>query len=198
MPKIIGLTGGIATGKTQVSNYLKSLGISVIDADIVTKQVESKGQPGLTAIIDNFGDEFLNEDGELDRQRFGNMVFSSNRSLTKLIRVINPFIEQEIYHQIELHSSEKVIVLDAPTLFENGYNSIVDEIVLVYADPTTQLTRLMNRNQLETADAMKRISSQWPLTIKQELADVVFYNSGEFNLTKQQIDNWIKKENFKE
>ncbi|WP_268912953.1 dephospho-CoA kinase [Lentilactobacillus sp. SPB1-3] len=198
MPKIIGLTGGIATGKTQVSNYLKSLGISVIDADIVTRQVESKGQPGLAAIIDNFGDEFLNEDGELDRQRFGNMVFSSKRSLTKLIRVINPFIEQEIYHQIELHSSENVIVLDAPTLFENGYNSIVDEIVLVYADPTTQLTRLMNRNQLATADAMKRIASQWSLTIKQELADVVFYNSGEFNLTKQQIDNWIKKENFKE
>ncbi|GAY72833.1 dephospho-CoA kinase [Lentilactobacillus kosonis] len=198
MTKIIGLTGGIATGKTQVSNYLKSLKIPIIDADLVARDVESKDQAGLAAIIDNFGSDFLDANGELNRRKLGNLVFSSKIELSKLIRVINPFIEAEIYRQIDYYSAKELVVIDAPTLFENGYNSIVDEIVVVYADPTTQLARLMKRNQLSIADATKRIASQWPMTIKQELADIVFYNSGKFELTKQQINDWLKKEKFKE
>ncbi len=196
MSKIVGLTGGIATGKTQVSNYLKTFGIPIIDADIVTKMVEAKGHEGLVAIISEFGEDFLDVNGELDRKKLAQTVFSSDSELKRLVRVINPFIGSEIYRQINELKDQKLVVLDAPTLFENGYNSIVDETVVVYTDPVTQLSRLINRNQLSITDAMARINSQWSLETKRDLADVIIYNSKEFDLTKLQIDDWLRNEEF--
>ncbi|AQW21945.1 dephospho-CoA kinase [Lentilactobacillus curieae] len=196
MSKIVGLTGGIATGKTQVSNYLKTFGIPIIDADIVTKMVEAKGHEGLVAIISEFGEDFLDVNGELDRKKLAQTVFSSDSELKRLVRVINPFIGSEIYRQINELKDQKMVVLDAPTLFENGYNSIVDETVVVYTDPVKQLSRLINRNQLSITDAMARINSQWSLETKRDLADVIIYNSKEFDLTKLQIDDWLRNEEF--
>lgn len=196
MSKIVGLTGGIATGKTQVSNYLKTFGIPIIDADIVTKMVEAKGHEGLVAIISEFGEDFLDVNGELDRKKLAQTVFSSDSELKRLVRVINPFIGSEIYRQINELKDQTMVVLDAPTLFENGYNSIVDETVVVYTDPVTQLSRLINRNQLSITDAMARINSQWSLETKRDLADVIIYNSKGFDLTKLQIDDWLRNEEF--
>ncbi|WP_283678277.1 dephospho-CoA kinase [Lentilactobacillus sp. Marseille-Q4993] len=194
MPKVIGLTGGIATGKSTVSDYLAQKGIRIIDADLVTRKVQSKGTPGLTAIENAFGAEVINDEGELNRKRLGNIVFGDNEQLTKLVRIINPFISNEVYNQINLASNEELVVFDAPTLFENGFANMVDEIVMVTTDSRTQMTRLINRNSLDVATASKRIGSQWPLRVKQELSNYIIYNNSNLVGLYYQVDKWLEKE----
>lgn len=194
MTKLIGLTGGIATGKSVVSDYLHQQGIPVIDADIVTHQVEQTGTPGLQALVDAFGQRILLADGALDRQALGRIVFNNPADLKQLVRIIDPFIREEILSQLKRYRDTEMTVLDAPTLFENGYVHLVDEVVVVYCDPVTQLQRLMKRNKLSIVSATKRIRNQWPLQTKCDLADTIIYNSGTMTTTLTQVDRWLAKE----
>lgn len=194
MTKLIGLTGGIATGKSVVSDYLHQQGIPVIDADIVTHQVEQTGTPGLQALVDAFGQRILLADGALDRQAIGRIVFNNPADLKQLVRIIDPFIREEIFSQLKRYRDAELTVLDAPTLFENGYVHLVDEVVVVYCDPVTQLQRLMKRNKLSIVSATKRIRNQWPLQTKCDLADTIIYNSGTMTTTLTQVDRWLAKE----
>ncbi len=194
MVKIIGLTGGIATGKSAVSNFLKQSGIYVIDADQITHQVEQPGQKGLQAIVSEFGNQILDANGELNRQDFAAKVFANKLSMKKLVRAINPFIRDEFFNQLKKHQTENLVVFDAPTLFENGFNDIVDEIIVVYCDPVVQMARLIKRNHLTVSDASKRINSQWPIQVKCQLADFIIYNSRNLQNTEGQVKDWLKEE----
>lgn len=194
MTKLIGLTGGIATGKSAVSSYLKENQVPIIDADLITHQVEKKGQGGFNAIVDQFGKRILTKDGQLDRKQLGRLVFNHSAELKKLVRTIDPFIRLEITKQFEQRTGADLVILDAPTLFENGYAHIVDEVVVVYCDPVTQLHRLMVRNQLSISQASQRIKNQWPLQTKCDLADTIIYNSGSLAHTNEQIDKWLENE----
>lgn len=194
MTKLIGLTGGIATGKSLVSDYLRQQGIPIIDADLVTHKVEQKGTEGLKALSQVFGKQILLPDGSLDRRGLGQLVFNNPTDLKALVRTIDPFIRTEIFKQIETYKSAGLIVLDAPTLFENGYAHLVDEIVTVYSDPVTQLHRLMKRNKLSIVEANKRIKNQWPMQTKCDLADTIIYNSGTISTTLTEVDRWLANE----
>ncbi|MGF2383973.1 dephospho-CoA kinase [Lentilactobacillus otakiensis] len=194
MTKLIGLTGGIATGKSVVSDYLQQQGVPIIDADLVTHQVEAKGTPGLQSLVTVFGAQILNADSSLDRHALGEIVFNDPAALKMLVRTIDPFIRDEIFHQLAANQSARLTVLDAPTLFENGYAHLVDEVVVVFCDPVTQLRRLMKRNKLSIVDANKRIQNQWPLQTKCDLADTIIYNSGTVSTTLTQVDRWLAKE----
>lgn len=198
MSKIIGLTGGIATGKSLVSSFLRQREIPIIDADEITKQVEAKHTPGLEAIIAEFGNELLQADGSLNRRALGQLVFADKQQLNKLVRIIDPFIRQKITELIlDLHDAP-LVILDAPTLFESGYQQLVDEVMLVTCTAEIQLQRLMKRNQLSIIQANHRIQSQWPVTVKQQLADYVIYNSGTKGNVEQQVTKWITKQQLKE
>lgn len=194
MTKLIGLTGGIATGKSLVSDYLQQQGIPIIDADLVTHKVEQKGTEGLKALVRVFGRQILLPDGSLDRRGLGQIVFNNSTDLKTLVRTIDPFIRDEIFKQLETYKDDELTVLDAPTLFENGYAHLVDEIVVVYSDSVTQLHRLMKRNKLSIVEATKRIKNQWPMQTKCDLADTIIYNSGTVSTTLTQVDRWLANE----
>ena len=194
MSKIIGLTGGIATGKSAVSQYLAAKQIPIIDADKVAHQVQQPGQAGLAAIVRAFGKAVLTSDGSLDRERLGQLVFGHPERLNQLVSVMDPYIRETILNQLARYHDHKLVVIDAPTLFENGYTYLAAEIMVVYCDPVTQMKRLMKRNHLTIAQAAARMKSQWPLQTKCDLADTIIYNSGSLAHTNEQIDKWLENE----
>lgn len=191
MSKIVGLTGGIATGKSLVSKYLTTQGIPVIDADQVTREVQARGTAGLAAITAVFGPTILTENGDLNRQQLGELVFNDSTQLKLLVRTIDPFIRAEITNQIKNYQDKQLVILDAPMLFEQGYQTMVDQIMVVYCNPEQQLRRLCQRNQLSIGEATKRIANQWPLSVKQSLADEIINNSGSIKQTQVQVALWL-------
>ncbi len=194
MSKLIGLTGGIATGKSAVSQYLKTKGIPVIDADEIAHRVQEPDHAGFKAIVRTFGETVVSSTGHLDRKTLGSLVFGHQERLQTLVRVMDPYIRNGIIGAISAVQSAPLAVLDAPTLFENGYTYLTDSVMVVYCNPTIQLRRLMARNQLSLAEASARIGSQWPLQTKCDLADTIIYNSGTLAKTQSQIDNWLRNE----
>ncbi|GAF35976.1 dephospho-CoA kinase [Lentilactobacillus farraginis] len=194
MSRVIGLTGGIATGKSIVSRYLGQKGVPIIDADVVAHQVQAPGEDGLKAIVNEFGRRVLSADQSLNRRELAKLVFHQPAKLKRLVQVMDPFIRKRIIAELNHYQDYQLVVLDAPTLFENGYTYLTDSIVVVYCDPVTQLKRLRVRNQLSISQASARIKSQWPLQTKCDLADTIIYNSGTLSHTYEQIENWLKNE----
>ena len=186
MTRVIGLTGGIATGKSTVSEYLASVGYEIIDAEKITHQVQSKGSKGLEAIAAFFGKDIIKEDGELNRQKLGSIVFNDKSKLIELTRIIDPFIRNEVIRRID-ETKNDVVILDAPTLFENGYHFMCDDIISVVCDFDEQEKRLMERDSLSKEDADSRIKSQWPLKIKAELSTYVIDSNGSIMQTRNQV-----------
>ncbi|QBO35291.1 dephospho-CoA kinase [Periweissella cryptocerci] len=192
---IIGLTGGIASGKSTVSNYLREKGLTIIDADIVAREVVEPGQPALAEIVTTFGPAVLHADNTLNRQALGAIVFGHQTDLDKLNAIIQPFIHQRI-EKLEAQyraAGAKVIVLDAPVLIEAGYRDNVDLLVVVNVTSELQLQRLMQRDALDSAAAKQRIQSQLALAEKVKLADVVIDNSQSIAATKRQIDELLTR-----
>ena len=190
MTMVIGLTGGIATGKTTVSNYLKELGYSIIDADVIARQVVEPGTKGLRMITDTFGEKVLTSDGLLDRQHLAQLVFTSSEQLQQLNRILQPIIRERIQEPIST-SKDPVVVIDVPLLYEQHYEDLCDVVMVVSAQPQQQLERLMNRNHLTMDEAKNRVASQMPLSSKERLADVVIDNNGSVEETRQQVKKWL-------
>lgn len=186
---IIGLTGGIATGKSNVSSCLAEHGYAMVNADQVTHEVQAAGQPGLKAIIKKFGDQYLTSKNTLDRHKLGQMVFSHPQALKELVRVIDPYIRATIIRRIKTlqEQGHSKIVLEAPTLFESGYQYLADKLVVVACRPEVQLQRLCRRDGFDRKAAQERIDAQWPLKIKKALADVVIDSNGSIDQTRQQV-----------
>lgn len=192
MSRVIGLTGGIATGKSTVSNYLRSKGLPIVDADSIAKEVVTPGNRGLSRIVDIFGPQILNESGQLDRTYLGKIVFNSDHQMRRLNDALQPLIRQQILRTInQLTKTNQLVILDIPLLFEQGYENVCDQIIVVSVNPQTQLQRLMRRNHLSEKEARARIQSQIPLKIKRHKANVVIDNNGSLKRTYEQIDKWL-------
>lgn len=195
MTKILGLTGGIASGKSTVSKYFKSLNVPLIDADVVAHDVMRAGEPVVREIADAFGAEYILENGEIDRARLGQTVFANPYKRKQLNGIVQGKIRQEIERLIkaELAKEPDLIVLDIPLLYEAKYDYQVDLVMVVYVDGETQKRRLLKRNtDLTEEDVKYRIKSQMPLELKAEKADVIIDNNGTIEETVAQIEMWVQ------
>ncbi|HSA63024.1 MAG TPA: dephospho-CoA kinase [Nitrospiraceae bacterium] len=173
---LVGLTGGIATGKSTVARMFRRCGAVVIDADELAREVVQPGKPAWRAIVKAFGRTVLKPDGTLNRHALGRIAFGNRTNLRRLERIIHPRVAQEqarLTRQAAQRDSEAVVIYDVPLLFEAGIDKRVDKIIVVTADRKTQIARLKKRNRLTRAEAVRRIRSQMPLTKKVRMADYV-------------------------
>jgi dephospho-CoA kinase len=189
MPKrIIGLTGGIATGKTTVANYLaQNYNLPILDADIYARDAVAVGSPILQAIAQKYGEQILLIDGTLNRQKLGEIIFLQPEERIYIESLIHPYVRDRFLNEIN-NLSAKILVLVVPLLFEAGMTDLVTEVWVVGCDRQQQLTRLMQRNHLTIEQAEARINSQMPLTEKAARADVVLDNNLDVKALSTQID----------
>ena len=185
MKKIIGITGGIATGKSRVSAFLKSHGYEVIDADLVVRELQAIGGRLYLAIHDTFGQTFFLPDGELDRVKLGEAIFSSEKMKEKLSVIQDKIIRKELLDRCQASEAD-IVFMDIPLLFEKNYTGF-DEIWLVYAPRETQIERLMRRNDLSREDAIKRVDSQMPIADKRALATRIIENCDTIDILETQL-----------
>ncbi len=193
--KVIGLTGGIASGKSTVSKYLKELGAIVIDADIVARKIVEKGQPALEEIVCYFGKEVLNIDGTLNRKYLGDIVFSDLEKLNALNKITHSRIIEKIKEKIQKYkysNNLEALFIDAALLIEMKMYVLTSEVWLVTVDKETQLKRLMIRDKLTLEEANQRIGSQMSFEEKKEYSDVILDNSKDFNYLKNQVEDLYK------
>ncbi|HJV17470.1 MAG TPA: dephospho-CoA kinase [Bacillales bacterium] len=198
MSLIIGLTGGIASGKSTVSNMLKEMKITVIDADIEARLAVKKGEPAYFRILQEFGSNLILPDGEIDRQKLGSIIFHDEQKRQHLNEMVHPEVRKRMLEKKEeaIQNGEKIVILDIPLLFESKLTYMVEKIILVYVDEKIQLKRLMNRNELTYDEATARIQSQMPITEKLALADEVINNNGTIPETKAQLEKILQRLGF--
>ena len=191
--KIVGLTGGISSGKSTVSSYLKQLKIPVIDADEVARKVVEPNSQGAIEIRKAFGSDVFEEDGSLNRQKLGALIFSNTENRKKLDELLQPLIKIMILDEIEEYrqKGETMIVLDLPLLFEKHYEKLCEEIIVVYVPRELQLERLMKRNQYTKQEALSRIDSQLSIEEKRKRATVLLDNQGTVQQLYQQVEQWL-------
>jgi len=178
---LVGLTGGIATGKSTVSDILQSLGAIVLDADVLAREVVEPGQPALATIVREFGREVLEADGRLDRKRLAAVVFAHPERRRRLEAITHPAIRERFQARLaglEAEGYEGLVFWDAPVMIEAGGHRAMDRLVVVVADETTQRARAISRDG-DAADVERRIANQLPLAEKVKLADYVIDNSGD-------------------
>ncbi|MCM3568320.1 dephospho-CoA kinase [Neobacillus mesonae] len=189
MTLIVGLTGGIASGKSTVSNMLKEMNITVIDADVESRLAVQKGEPAYYKIIEEFGSDILLENEEIDRPKLGSIIFHQEDKRKLLNQIVHPDVRSRMNNKIEQakQNREDVIILDIPLLFESKLTYMADKTILVYVNEEIQLKRLMERNSLSVSDAKARMQSQMPLSEKVSLADAVIDNNGSVDKTKNQL-----------
>ncbi|WP_026832349.1 MULTISPECIES: dephospho-CoA kinase [Exiguobacterium] len=188
----VGLTGGIATGKSTVSAYLKQQDIPVIDADLVARQVIEPTGLAYPEVKAAFPTAFI--DGQLVRSKLGDIIFHDNEKRLLLNKLMHPKIREqmlELASQYE-QSGHSLIVFDIPLLLEGDWKQLVDQVVVVYCNASLQKERLMERNQLSAEEAQARIDSQLDIEQKKRLADHVLWNEGKREALYQQIDTWLK------
>jgi dephospho-CoA kinase len=187
---LVGLTGGIATGKSTVSAMFAHLGAKVVDADLLAREVVMPGQPALAEIAREFGPAVLQADGQLDRKRLGAIVFADPARRRRLEEITHPAIhvrQQRILSVFEEEAWEGVVIWDAAVLIESGGAKQMDRLVVVFADPATELRRLMARDHMSEEEARGRIATQMPVAEKAKLADYVIDNSGSRAETERQV-----------
>lgn len=186
---LIGLTGGIASGKSTVSKMLIGFGGHLIDADKIAREIVEPDKPAWQDIVNKFGDEILLADKTIHRAKLGDIIFSDGELKEYLNSVTHPRIKEEIKDQIAKYSNKKnaILILDIPLLYESGWDKATDENWLVYVNQSVQLQRLMVRNQLSEKQAMNRINSQMLLEDKMKHADYIIDNNGELEYTREQV-----------
>lgn len=173
---LIGLTGGVASGKSTVAKMFKKCGVIVIDADELAREVVQPGKPAWRDIVHRFGKSVLNSDRTINRQKLGQTVFRDRAKLRQLERIIHPRVAAEqkrLTRQASRKDPNAVVMYDVPLLFEAGIDKRVDKTVVVTSDRETQIMRLKNRNGFTRAEALRRICSQMPLAMKRLRADYV-------------------------
>lgn len=190
---IIGLTGSIATGKSTVAKRLHELGLPIVDADQVARQVVEPGSDTLVAIHQAFGDDALLADGNMNREAIGKLIFHDAAKRDELNQIIHPAIRQEMLRQRDewIEKGYPIVVMDIPLLFESKLQHFVERIVVVATDEQLQLERLMERNGLTEVEAKARIASQIPIAQKIAEADDVLLNNGSVEQLYRQVDDLV-------
>lgn len=189
--KWIGLTGGIATGKSSAAAIIRGLGYTVLDADFLAKQAVQKGSAALTKITQTFGQDVLLPNGELDRSKMAKLVFADVQKREKLEGIIHPWIKDEVLKRKKELADLGTVELafyDVPLLFEKNMREAFDLVVLVYCPVSLQLSRLMQRNSLSLSEAQQRIDAQLSIEDKKSKADFVIDNSGSLS----ELENAVK------
>ncbi len=189
--KVIGLTGGIASGKSTALNYLRSRGVAVVDADLIARQVVAVDQPAYQKIVARFGAAILNEDRTINRKALGAVVFKDAAERRALEAITHPAIISEIKRQIEMlqvAGGVPFIVLDVPLLFETGLQILCDQVWLVAVARAAQVKRLCRRDGIAEVAAERIINLQMPLEEKRKLADIVIDNNGSLADLQHQLD----------
>ena len=186
--KLIGLTGGIASGKTMITDYLRSIGAPVVDADEVSRGITEPGKPVLQEIAAAFGEDCLDEQGHLRRQKLGEMIFSNEENRLRLNAIMHPKITEAILEAIKAldEAGEPAAIYSAPLLLEGKGTNIADEVWLVALDLEEQVRRLMQRDNIDQEAALQRIHAQASLEDKLALADKVIDNNGSPEEAKEQ------------
>lgn len=194
MAKVIGLTGGIASGKSTVTAFLREKGYQVIDADAEVHDLQKKGGRLYQVLLEEFGPAILAADGQLDRVKLGQQVFADSQLRARLSELQDQIIRQELLARRDLLSqTEEVVFMDIPLLYELDYSGEVDEVWLVYVDERQQLARLMARNGYSLQEAKNRLAAQLALEKKKERADKVIDNSGSREATLAQVASLVEE-----
>jgi len=186
---IIGLTGSIASGKSTVAKMMTALGLPIVDADVVARDVVKPGTETLALIVQNFGENILLDDGNLNRPKLGDIIFHEPAKRKILNDIMHPAIRQEMLTQRDayLEAGQKHVVMDIPLLFESKLQHFVERILVVSVSEEVQLRRLMERNQLSKEDALARMHSQLPMSVKEKSAHTVIYNNENIQQTEEQL-----------
>lgn len=191
----IGLTGGIATGKSTVSAMLVQYGAILIDADQVAREVVLPGSPVLSEVFARFGQALRQEDGSLHRKKLGEIIFNDPDARKDLEGILHPPIRsimRQRMQQFEAEQPNRLVVADIPLLFESGHWEMYEQVLLVYVPEKVQIARLMEREGINKEQARLRISAQMPIEEKRKLADVVIDNSGTLEETKRQVLRFLQ------
>lgn len=194
MTLVVGLTGGIASGKSTVANMFKEMGIEVIDADIEARKAVEIGEVAYEQIVTYFGEGILDDDRTINRSKLGEIIFNDNVKRQKLNEIVHPDVRRRMNEkkEVAILRGDQIVVLDIPLLFESGLKHMVDVVLLVYVEKDVQLQRLMDRNLLTKEEALARIQSQMPIEDKRKLADKMINNNGTIDDTKKQLIEILK------
>ncbi|HDA2717451.1 TPA: dephospho-CoA kinase [Staphylococcus aureus] len=195
MPKVIGLTGGIASGKSTVSELLSVFGFKVVDADKAAREAVKKGSKGLAQVREVFGDEAIDENGEMNRRYMGDLVFNHPEKRLELNAIIHPIVRDIMEEEKQEYLKQGYnVIMDIPLLFENELENTVDEVWVVYTSESIQMDRLMQRNNLSLEDAKARVYSQISIDKKSRMADHVIDNLGDKLELKQNLERLLEEE----
>ncbi|HEM4129304.1 TPA: dephospho-CoA kinase [Streptococcus suis] len=194
MAKVIGITGGIASGKSTVTAFLREQGYPVIDADAVVHELQAKGGKLYQVLLKEFGQGILSADGNLDRVKLGQAVFADSKLRARLSVLQDQIIRQELLTRRDvLKQTEQVVFMDIPLLYEADYSGEVDEVWLVYVDRAQQLERLIKRNSLSVQEAENRLAAQLSLEEKRSKAQFVIDNRGAVEATLMQVAKGLEE-----
>lgn len=197
MPKVIGLTGGIASGKSTVSELLSVFGFKVVDADKAAREAVKKGSKGLAQVREVFGDEAIDENGEMNRRYMGDLVFNHPEKRLELNAIIHPIVRDIMEEEKQEYLKQGYnVIMDIPLLFENELENTVDEVWVVYTSESIQMDRLMQRNNLSLEDAKARVYSQISIDKKSRMADHVIDNLGDKLELKQNLERLLGEEGY--
>ncbi|MEX2947364.1 dephospho-CoA kinase [Staphylococcus warneri] len=197
MSKVIGLTGGIASGKSTVSELLTAFGFKVVDADTAAREAVAKGTPGIVKVKEVFGEEAIDENGEMDRKYMGELVFNNPGERIKLNEIVHPKVREIMEEKKQQFLNEgHNVIMDIPLLFENELQDTVDEVWLVYTSESIQIDRLMERNDLTQEEAKARVYSQISIDKKSRMADHVIDNLGDKLELKQNLERLLSEKGF--
>jgi dephospho-CoA kinase len=186
--KRIGLTGGIATGKSHVVARLREAGVPVVDADVLARQAVLPGTPGFSAVVTRFGPEVVGADGTLDRRRLGSIVFAETRARRDLEAIIHPSVRAAIVSFFTaLPAETPFAVADIPLLYETGRERDFEGVIVVACDRETQIARVMTRDRLSREEAERRVAAQLPIDEKRRRADYLIDSSGTHADTDHQV-----------
>jgi dephospho-CoA kinase len=193
---IAGLTGGIATGKSTVSRFLRELGAHIVDADRIARDVVCCGQPAWEEIKEQFGEEILLDNGEIDRTKLGRIVFYDEGKRAALERIIHPEVSRVMEDEVrEITSKDPiaVVILDVPLLIEITMDRGLNQVIVVYCPEDIQIQRLMERDQINREDAMARVRAQIPIEEKKLHATILIDNSFSLDETRKQVEQAYKR-----
>lgn len=191
----IGLTGGVGSGKSTVSSYMKELGIPVIDGDKLAQEAVRPGSSAMMQLREVFGGDIFNEDGTLNRQRMADVAFRDERKIQQLNAIIHPYVWERVQEQL-LSCQQKgnpIVVLDMPLLLEISWHLRVEEVWVVVVPEETQVQRVMERNGFTREQVLERIQNQMPTVSKEKYADVIIDNSCSISDTKRQVRNALHR-----